>query len=351
MIHFLLFGFSLPAQAGWYIGFTLIRFQLVDNPLAWKMFVEPKLTIEVKVEGFSAIPVFVAVVENGGFSAAARSLGITKSAVSKRINQLEKHLGVRLLHRTTRKLSLTEAGERYFEHAAQALTAAGQAEDAVTELQGEPQGKLKINSPMSFGRLHVAPLIPKLLKRYPKLQIDLVMDDRTVDLVAEGFDVAIRSASGNLPASALVARKLAPLRQVLCASRDYIDRHGLPTTPTELTEHNCVLFSYSSDKNEWTLQGEEETEIVAVSGSYRVSNSEAILEALRQGIGIGRLPTFVAGPDLKAGRLVEVLEPYRIPDHTFYAVFPEREYLPAKVRVFLDFAIEYFGNGQPYWDD
>jgi len=302
------------------------------------------------MEGFGAIPIFVAVVENDGFSAAARMLGVSTSAVSKRINQLEQHLGVRLLHRTTRKLSLTEAGERYFEHAVQALTAAGQAEDAVTEMQGEPQGKLKISSPMSFGRLHVAPLIPKLMMRYPKLRIDLVMDDRKVDLVAEGFDVAIRSAFGNLPASTLVARKLAPLRHALCASPDYIDRHGLPTSPAELIEHNCVLYSYSSDANEWTLHGKGEPENVSVSGSYRVNNSEAILEALRQGIGIGRLPTFVAGPDLKAGRLVEVLESYRFPDHAFYAVFPEREYLPAKVRAFLDFAVEYFGGDEPYWD-
>ena len=201
---------------------------------------------------------------------------------------------------------------------------------------------------MSFGRLHVAPLIPKLLRRYPKLQIDLVMDDRKVDLVAAGFDVAIRS--GRLPDSTLVARKLAPLRQVLCASPDYIDRYGLPGTPAELTGRNCVLFSYSSDANEWTLNGEDGPEIVLVSGSYRVNNSEALLEALREGVGIGRLPTFVAGPDLKTGRLVTLFESYRIPDRTFYAVFPEREYLPAKVRAFLNFAIEYFGGDHPYWD-
>ena len=302
------------------------------------------------IEGFGAIPVFVAVVENGSFTAAARTLGVSKSAVSKRINQLEVHLGIRLLHRTTRKLSLTEAGERYFEHAAQALAAAGQAEDAVTELQGEPQGKLKISSPMSFGRLHVAPLIPQLLKRYPKLQIELVMDDRPVDLVSAGLDVAIRSGSGSLPVSTLIARKLAPLRQVLCASPDYIDRYGLPGTPAELTEHNCVLFSLSSDANEWTLVGDDEPETVLVSGNYRVNNSEALLEALREGIGIGRLPTFVAGSDLKNGRLINLFESYHIPDHTFYAVFSEREYLPAKVRVFLDFAIEHFGGGHPYWD-
>lgn len=302
------------------------------------------------MEGFGAIPVFVAVVENGGFSAAARSLEISKSAVSKRINQLEAQLGVRLLHRTTRKLSLTEAGERYFEHAAQALASARQGEDAVTELQGEPQGKLKISSPMSFGRLHVAPLIPKFLKRYPKIEIDLVMDDHKVDLVAQGIDIAIRSGSGNLPDSALVVRKLAPLRQALCASPDYIEQYGLPEKPIELTAHNCVLYSYSSDVNEWTLNKGDESETVLVSGNYRVNNSEALLEALREGIGIGRLPTFVAGPDLKSGRLIKLFEAHQIPDHTFYAVFPAREYLPAKVRVFLDFAVEYFGGNEPYWD-
>jgi DNA-binding transcriptional LysR family regulator len=304
----------------------------------------------MKLEGFSAIPVFVAVVESGGFTAAARTLGVSKSAVSKRINQLEANLGIRLLHRTTRKLSLTEGGERYFEHAVQALVAAGQAEDAVTELQGEPQGKLKISSPMSFGRLHVAPLIAKLLQRYPKLQIELVMDDRPIDLVAEGLDVAIRSGSGGWPASTLIARKLAPLRQVLCASPEYIDRYGLPSTPAELTEHNCVLFSLSSDANEWTLLADGEAETVSVSGNYKVNNSEALLEALRGGVGIGRLPTFVAGTDLKSGRLINLFGSHRIPDQTFYAVFPAREYLPAKVRVFLDFAIEHFGGEQPYWD-
>lgn len=340
-----------PFVWGWDLELTLLRFLLIDNQLYWTLTVERKETIEVAMIGFDAIPVFVAVVKNRGFSSAARTLGISKSAVSKRINLLEADLGVRLLHRTTRKLSLTEAGERYYEHAVQAVIAAGKAEDAVTELQGEPQGKLKISSPMSFGRLHVAPLIPKFLERYPKLEIDLVMDDRKLNLVAAGLDVAIRSGNlTDLPDSSLIARRLAPLRQVLCASPDYIACHGVPSTPSELSVHNCVLFSYSSDANEWTLNGEDGPETVLVSGSYRVNNSEALLEALREGVGIGRLPTFVAGPDLKAGRLVRLFASHRIPDHTFYAVFPEREYLPAKVRAFLDFAHEYFGGDEPYWD-
>lgn len=303
------------------------------------------------MKSFGAIPAFVAVVENGGFSAAARSLGVSTSAVSKRMNQLEEDLGVRLLYRTTRKLSLTEAGERYFEHAAEALSAAAQAEDAVAELQGEPRGKLKISSPMGFGRLHVAPLIPKMLKRYPKLDIELLMDDRTVDLVADGIDIAIRSSFGGLPDSGLVARKLAPLRQAVFASPAYADKHGLPATPAELAEHNCILFSYSRDANVWVFEHDGDTLSVEVFGTYRVNNSEAILMAIKEGIGVGRLPTFVAGPHLRAGDLINLFPLHRIPDHTFYAVFPERQYLPAKVRAFLEFAVEFFGGDEPYWDN
>ncbi len=301
------------------------------------------------MEGFSAIPVFVAVVECGGFSPAARMLGISKSAVSKRITLLEQRLGVKLLHRTTRKLSLTEAGKHYFEHAAKAHAAARDAEDAVAQLQGEPQGTLRINTPMSFGRLHVAPFIPAFLKRYPKISVDMVMDDKVVDLVGEGFDVAIRA--GNLPDSSLIARKLAPLHSVLCASPEYIKTHGLPKQLIDLKQHNCMLFSYSRDVKEWTfINSEGSSQAVEVSGNYQVNNSEALHEALLQGLGIGRLPTFVAGPDIKSGKLVKLFESYRMPHKTVYAVFLERQYMPAKVRAFLDFAVEYFGDDEPYWD-
>lgn len=302
------------------------------------------------MNGFGAIPAFVAVVKGGSFSSAARTLGVSKSAVSKRINQLEEDLGVRLLYRTTRKLSLTEAGERYFEHAEQALLAASRAEDAVEELQGEPRGKLKISSPMSFGRLCIAQLIPEILKRYPKLEIELLMDDRPVDLVAEGIDIAIRSSFGGLPDSALVARKLAPLRQAVFASSSYEKGRVLPRTPAELVEHNCILFSYSRDANVWTFERSGESEIVEVTGTYRVNNSEAILTAIIEGIGVGRMPTFVAAPFLRTGQLINLFPQYRIPEHTLYAVFPERQYLPAKVRVFLNFAMEYLGGDEPYWD-
>ncbi len=223
------------------------------------------------MQGFGAIPVFVAVVENGGFSAAARMLGVSTSAVSKRINQLEQHLGVRLLHRTTRKLSLTEAGERYFEHAAQALTAAGQAEDAVTEMQGEPQGKLKISSPMSFGRLHVAPLMPKLMQRYPKLRIDLVMDDRKVDLLAEGFGAipvfvaVVKNGSFSAAARALGVSKSAVSKRINQLEKHLGARLMQRTTrKLSLTEAGERYFEHAAQA--LTAAGQAEDAVTELQG-------------------------------------------------------------------------------------
>jgi len=298
------------------------------------------------MEGFSAIPVFVAVVETGGFSPAARRLGISKSAVSKRITQLEEKLGVRLLYRTTRRLSLTEAGEYYFENAVQALSYATEAEAAVTQLQVKPQGRLRINTPMSFGRLHIVPLIPGFLARYPGVEVEMVMEDRVVDLVDKGFDVAIRG--GDLPDSTLIARKLAPLRYAVCASRQYIEQHGAPQTPEELVNHNCLLFSYSA--SEWSFICDGEERRYAVSGNYRVNNGEAVREAVLQGAGVSRIPTFTVGPDIAANRLVQLLRDYPMPEKSLYALFPKREYLPAKARVFIDYVVACFGEELPYWD-
>ena len=298
------------------------------------------------MDGFSTIPVFVAVVECGGFSPAARKLGVSKSAVSKRITQLEDKLGVRLLYRTTRKLSLTEAGEHYYANAVKAVAFAGEAEDAVTQLQQVPQGRLRINTPMSFGRLHIAPLIPQFLKRYPNVEVDMVMDDRVVDLVESGFDCAIRG--GDLPDSTLIARKLAPLRLALCASPEYVVKYGVPKTPADLVEHDCLLFAYSV--SEWPFSADGKATSVKVSGSYQANNSEALREAVLQGVGISRIPTFVVGSDIREGRLVELLADYQMPVKALYALFPKRQHLPAKVRVFIDFVVEQLGGDQPCWD-
>lgn len=300
------------------------------------------------MQDISAIPVFTAVIEQGSFSKAAKKLGITKSAVSKRITGLEAQLGVKLLHRSTRKLNLTEAGERYFEYAVQALHAAQQAENAATELQQVAKGILRVSIPMSFGRLHVAPIIPVFLKQYPQIELHMNMSDTWADVIAEGFDVVLRA--GNLPDSSLVARKLTPLHSVLCASPEYLQEYGTPKTPPELIQHNSILYTYHTVVNEWGFikNGEEQT--VRISGNYQVNNSEALREALTQGLGIGRLPTFIAGNDIKTGNLLPVLEDYKMPHKVLYAVFPERQYRPEKVNVFINFLIEKLGGDNPFWD-
>ncbi|WP_085909207.1 LysR family transcriptional regulator [Kiloniella majae] len=302
------------------------------------------------MESMNAIPIFVAVVEEGSFAAAARRVGVTKSAISKRISQLETHLGVQLLHRSTRKLSLSEAGEQYLAHAIQSLAAAQDAEDAVAQLQGAPQGRLRINTPMSFGRLHVAPLIPEFLETYPGVGIDMVMDDRVVDMVEGGFDLAIRVRT--LEDSALIARKLAPCHNLLCAAPCYFEKHGIPQKLEDLRDHNCLHYAYASTIHTWQfIQDGGERVSLETKGNYQVNNSEALREALVAGIGIGRLPTFIANEEIAVGRLKPLLPDYKLPSQTIYAVFPERRHLPAKVRVFVDFLVDKLGGNHPYWEE
>ena len=292
------------------------------------------------MEHLNAIPCFLAVVEQQSFSEAARKLGLSKSAVSKRVNQLESALGVRLLQRTTRKISLTEAGEHYYQHACKAIYWARQADDIATSLQSSPAGKLKINVPMSFGRIRVAPLIPDFLHQYPGIEIDMVMDDKHVDLIEAGFDLAIRA--GDLSDSTLIARKLTTSRSILCASPAYLRDRQHPVNPADLLDHNAISYSYSSEATEWTFCDETGCETVIVGGNYRVNNSEALLEAVLKNLGIGRLPDFVAQNYLQSGHLVQLLPQYQMPEKTIYAVLPGRTYMPARVRVFLDFLLETF---------
>lgn len=300
------------------------------------------------MQAFSAIPIFIAVVENGSFSSAASQLNITKSAISKRITQLEEELGIRLLNRTTRKLSLTEAGSRYYEYVVQSFNLAQQGVDAVTELQGSPRGRLKVTTPMTFGVLHVAPLISEFLKQYPDVTIDLQLEDKMVDLVEQGFDVGIRI--GQLAESNLVAKRLAPCVSVLCASPEYLATHDTIVTPRDLINHNCLLYSYYRGGTEWSLTQHHQEHRVVPSGSLRVNNSEALRKASLGGAGIANLPTFIVANDLLEGRLVHVLADYQLPQHAVYAVFPERKHMPLKVRAFIDFIADKLGTDTPYWD-
>jgi DNA-binding transcriptional LysR family regulator len=201
---------------------------------------------------------------------------------------------------------------------------------------------------MSFGRLHVAPVIPEFLATYPQIKVQMDLSDLSHDIVAGGYDIALKT--GELRETSLVARKLAPLNSVLCASPAYIEQYGAPLSPDELTRHNCLLYSYHTTVNEWVFIKDGDETRIEVSGSYQVNNSEALREAIVQGAGIGRIPTFIAGEDIKAGRLVPVLSDYKMPIKEIYAVFPERRYLPMKVRVFIDFVVDHFGGSTPYWD-
>ncbi len=201
---------------------------------------------------------------------------------------------------------------------------------------------------MSFGLLHVAPLIKEFLERHPGITLDLNMDDRVSNLVEAGVDMAIRA--GILPDSALIARKLAPIHSVLAASPEYLSQAGTPRYPEDLLQHSCLHYSYSRDAREWTLCGPNDELSVRTKGKMRVNNSQALCTALIDGQGIGRLPTFVASPHLAAGRLVRVLPAYSLPEQSLYAVFPERRHMPAKVRAFADFLAERIGGDTPYWD-
>lgn len=291
---------------------------------------------------------FAQVVEAASFSAAARTLGLSKSAVSKQVGRLEARLGVQLLHRTTRRLSLTEAGAVFYEGCQRMLAEAEAAERAVTHLAAAPRGHLRLNAPMSFGVLHLSPHLPDLLRRCPELTLDLALNDRLVDLVEEGYDLAIRI--GRLPDSSLIARRLAPSRTVLCAAPAYLEAHGIPDRPRDLKRHACLLYSYQADGEAWRLTGPEGAERVAIAGRFRVNNGDALRQVALGGLGIARLPTFIVGDDLRAGRLQRILPDWEIAaEAAVHAVYPATRNLSPKVRAAIDFLAERFGD-RPYWD-
>lgn len=300
-------------------------------------------------EPFSAIPVFVAVVESGSFSSAASRLGMTKSAVSKRISVLEDSLGVRLFNRTTRKLTLTEAGERFSDYARNTVLIAQDGFAEISTFRGKPKGTLKINAPMTFSRLHLVPYIKEFLEMYPELEVVLSMDDKVVDLTEGAFDVGIRI--GELKDSSLVAKKLVDCKSVVCASPKYVEQFGRPSSPEELTNHNCIYYSLFQAGVEWTFFKNGRKTKVQPRGNFIVNNSDAIAEVLLQGLGICQMPTFIVSKYLSNGALVTILDDYSLPSHAIYAVYPERKHLPEKVSVFINYMKEKLGDSSGYWDD
>lgn len=300
------------------------------------------------MEPLADIAVFVRVVDSGSFTAAAARLDLSKSVVSKHVTRLEEQLGARLLNRTTRRLSLTEAGRLLYERSRKGLAEIEEATFEVSRLQEAPRGALMINAPMSFGILHLAPALPEFLRRYPELTVDMSLDDRQVNVIEEGFDVSVRIAE--LPDSSLVARRIAPCRHVIVAAPSYLARHGTPQTPEDLRHHNIVTYRYQESALEWHFRGPDaKTTSVAVSGSLAMNNSLALRAALLEGVGITRTPTFVVGQDIREGRLVALLREYEPPELTIFLVYAQRRHQSPKVRAFVDFIAERISE-TPSWD-
>ncbi|MGQ5523533.1 LysR family transcriptional regulator [Chitinimonas sp. PSY-7] len=298
----------------------------------------------------AAMAIFATVVEAGSLTLAAERLELSKSAVSKSLAWLEGKLAARLLQRTTRRQSLTEVGQAYFEHCRRMLAEAAEARQAVDRLHAEPVGVLRVSAPVSFGSQHVAPLLPELLARYPALQIDLVLNDHLVDLAEEGFDLAVRVS--DQPADLLVARTLAPIRWVICASPTYLARYGTPERPQDLSVHACLTYPLLTPSGVWPFMHDGQRIVMPVQGPLRTNSSVALMAACVGGAGLTRLPTFSCGNLLASGELVAVLQDYAVPPQTATAVYLPNRYQSPKLRAFIDFMRERMGAGQttPSWD-
>jgi len=293
------------------------------------------------MEDINAYLVFAKVVEEGSFTAAAERLGESKSAVSKQIGRLEDSLGTRLLNRTTRRMSLTEAGVIFYERVRRVVEEVEEARVAVSQLQATPRGTLRVSAPVSFGIPHVAPVLPDFMRRYPELHVDISLTDHQVDLVDEGIDVAIRI--GTLTDTSLIARRIREYDRVVAASPDYWRKHGMPKHPSDLSDHNCLTYAYFASGRTWHLNAPEGGEIaVRVGGSLNANNGEILLRAAEDGVGVIQSPSFICDQAIAEGRLIPALQEFGFEPVGLHAVFPHARNLSTKVRVFVDFLVERF---------
>ena len=299
------------------------------------------------MDRLTSMSVFVAVVDQGHFTTAAEQLQISRASASKHITALENCLGGRLLNRTTRRISLTEAGQAYFERCKQILEDVAEAECVVTGFSSEPRGLLRINAPMSFGTRQFAEIVARFCKAHPAIDVQMSLNDRAVDVVEEGYDLVIRISQ--LKESSLIARKLAPCNLVLCASPDYLQAHGRPAQPDDLNRHSCLHYAYSEGGKTWVLNGPDGDHRIRIRPQLTVNNGEALCTAARQGLGIALLPTFIVGDAIRGGDLDILMPTYQPAEINIYAVYASRKHLSAKVRAFIDFATEQIGK-HPAWD-
>jgi len=290
------------------------------------------------MDRFEAMRVFTRVVEHGSFAGAAAQLGMSTSAVSRHVAQLESHLATRLLQRTTRKLSLTESGRLFHERCQQLLSDLAEAEELASTRSASPRGTLRVTAPISFGLSHLAPAIAAFMKRYPQVRFEVALSDSVTDLVDAGLDLAIRV--GALGAQNVVARPLSRVRMRVCAAPSLIAAVGAPKTPSDLAGLPCLSYAYASDNNVWRFEREGQVQEVKIQSAAHSNNGMLLAELAAQGVGFTSAPDFIVQPLLSQGRLQTVLDDWQAPLLTLHAVYPTRRHLAAVVRSFADFLAE-----------
>jgi DNA-binding transcriptional LysR family regulator len=288
------------------------------------------------MDKFAQMRAFTQVVSVGGFAAAARQMGVSRSVVNKLVIALENDLGVQLLQRSTRMVSPTETGIAFYERCVEILASLAEAEQAVSQLQAEPKGRLRVNAPMTFGTMYLAPAIADFLGQYPDLQIELTLNDRFVDPIEEGFDLTVRIAEPQ-PTSSLLVQPLAPAQRLLCAAPTYLNQRGRPKHPSDLRQHSCLHYGQLTVENRWNLTGPDGLHTVTVQGALCSNNGEALREAAIQGLGITLLPRFIVESALQSAKLEVVLPEYAPPSLAIEVLYPVNRHLSTKIRLLVDF--------------
>ena len=299
------------------------------------------------MDRIEAMRAFVAVVAEGSFSNAATSMQLSPQLVSKYVAKLEDQLGIRLLNRTTRKVSLTEAGTHYVQHAQQILLSIDEMDSQLGGLQQNPKGTLRISAPVSFALKHMAKLITDFQLQYPLVNIELQLNDRKIDIVDEGFDIALRI--GNLKDSSLIAKYIAPIRVILCASPEYLKKHGTPKQPEDLKNHRYLHYNYPEIDSKDNIYQWLNAKNIDTRGGFDSNNGDILVEAAIAGAGLALQPTFIASNAISSGQLTQVLADFELKPLGLYAVYAHRKLLPSKVRCFIDFIENYYGS-PPTWD-
>ena len=295
------------------------------------------------MDKFESLRAFTQVVAEGGFAAAARKMRLSRSAVNKLVINLEKKLGVQLLHRSTRRVSPTETGLAFYDRCINILAELEEAELAVSQLQEKPKGNFKINAPMTFGTMHLSAAVADFMAQYPDLRVQLTLEDRFVDPIEEGFDLAVRIAEP-VESASLITHAIAPAKRILCASPTYIEKYGEPKHPRELRDRSCLHYGYLATGNQWKLFGQDGEHNIVVNGVFCSNNGETLRDAAVKGLGIALLPTFLLAKELEEGKLKRILPDYHAPEISICVIYPANRHLSTKVRLFTEFIRERFSD-------